>query len=470
LLAVGLTLLLFANWWFTGYAVLSVLRRRRLLQNMLLAPAVGLSVCVMLVFTLNRAGIPISKFGPVLAICILSGAALVWWRGRLLIPGWQYAPFAALFLAALLLVGWPMYEYGLNWVSISNGDMANYCLAAERVYKYGFFDGLSPVDLVKNKDISAYFWYMHVPGGARPGSEMLLAFLMSVTRLSSHQVFMPAIVALHLSLLSSAGAIFLSHHRLRGWALMALAILCCSAEFTLGTVYQLIAQVFGLTLFAASALLLMSQRNNTRWGPVLKDGLLISIVFSAAMVVYTEMIPLLGFTCLLFWLHQLVQRRFIVGMRGLLTAGAMTFVFLNSYGPIAIRYMLGQARSGRGHFASGEGGPVLYPFFLLPSAPVHFWGLAPFNIIPPEPVLSIGIIFGGVLLLVSVVVSIREALHGAPSAIVAVGMFIAAAVLALADSDYGLFKIAMYIQPFLIPTLVGSWMRFTSNNGGARCA
>ena len=100
----------------------------------------------------------------------------------------------------------------------------------------------------------------------------------------------------------------------------------------------------------------------------------------------------------------------------------------------------------------------------------QFWGIAPFNSIPFEPLLSAGIVMGAILLIISLGVSLLEASRGVPAAFVTAGMFLAAIVLAYKQSDYGLFKIAMFIQPFLIPTLVGGWMRFTDNKQSVRLA
>ena len=49
-------------------------------------------------------------------------------------------------------------------------------------------------------------------------------------------------------------------------------------------------------------------------------------------------------------------------------------------------------------------------------------------------------------------------------------MLFLAAQLFVSRSDFGLFKLAMFIQPFLIPTLVGAWMRFTENKQSVRFA
>ena len=436
---------------------------------MLLAPSVGTSVCIMFVFWLNRAGIPVSRFGPALGACLLLATAILWRRAHVIAPVRRYLPFAALFLLAFSLIAWPMFKYGFNWISIGNDDMANYCLTAQRLYKYGYFERLAPDELAKNMDLSAYYIFL-ADAGTRTGSEMLLAFVMSLSRLSSHQVFMPVIVALHLSLLSASGALLLRYNRFRGWTLMALAILSCSAEFTLGTIYQLIAQVFGLSLLAACAVLLMGRNRNPIRRLVWKKAVLVAVVFSAAMVVYSEMIPFLALACVLYWGVQMWRSRFLAGAESLLIGAILTVAFLNSYLPSSLKYMVSQARLGSGHFASVQDAPVMFPFFLLPSGLAQFWGIAPFNSIPSEPLLSAGIVLGGILLIVSLMVSLLEASHGVPAAFVTVAMLFAALVLAFKQSDYGLFKLAMFIQPFLIPTLVGAWMRFTENKQSVRFA
>ncbi len=251
---------------------------------------------------------------------------------------------------------------------------------------------------------------------------------------------------------------------------MALVILGCSAEFTVGTIYQLIAQVFGLSLLAACAVLLMTPRESAFRGSVFKHAALIALVFSASMIVYSEMMPFLALACFLCWGYQLLRTRSIPEIRTYLVAGGIAILFLNSYGPAAIRYMTSQARAGSGHFSSVEDSPVLFPYFLLPSGLAQFWGIAPFNIIPSEPLLSAGILLGGILLIGSFLISVREALRGVPSAFVSVSMFLAAIVLAFKESDYGLFKLAMFIQPFLIPTLVSAWMRISDSKRSERFA
>lgn len=68
MLAFGLSIALFVFWGVLGYAFLAVLKiRRSSVQNMLLAPVVGVSVTLLPVFWLNRTGLPNTHFGTALA-------------------------------------------------------------------------------------------------------------------------------------------------------------------------------------------------------------------------------------------------------------------------------------------------------------------------------------------------------------------------------------------------------------------
>ena len=129
--ALGLSLALFPCWLSVGYAVVSVLNsRRNALRNVLLAPAVGISSTVLPVFLLNRAGVSVSRSAlPVLIILLALSVGLMW-RTRPPIPWRRYAPFAAVLLAGLTLVGRPMLDFGFDWISYANDDMANYVLGA----------------------------------------------------------------------------------------------------------------------------------------------------------------------------------------------------------------------------------------------------------------------------------------------------------------------------------------------------
>lgn len=140
LYAFCLPIILFSYWAIVGYAVLGLLRSRRYtLQNLLLAPVVGFALTLLIVFWLNRAGLPIHDFARVLAFVLLIASSVFFYWKKPLFPTKYYLPFVGIFLLALGLVGSPFLKFGFDWVSYANDDMANYALGATRFLNHGFF-------------------------------------------------------------------------------------------------------------------------------------------------------------------------------------------------------------------------------------------------------------------------------------------------------------------------------------------
>lgn len=467
MLAFGLTLVLFAFWSCCGYAALALLRsRRNLMQNALLAPGVGLSLLVLLLFWASRAGVPIGVAGVPVTIVLALAASLVYWRKRPYVPWRKYGLFAVILLAAAVLTGRPMFEFGFDWASYCNDDMANYVLSAQRFHDHGYFDAPTGVEPGHNRDLSLYYYDLHVYShefhrapGTRCGSELLLAWTMTWTGLSGHLVFMPVILGLQLALISSGAGFLYQFRRQRLLAALGAALLAFSALTAMGTVLQLIAQVFGLAVFSTAATLLMHPFRPETPGRALRHGLLLSIVITAAIIVYSELVP---FLAIAFALYAMMQAR----MQGLRLphnlsrywiALAATVVWLNTYSLPAIGYMNKQIGGGVQERFGGD--LVLFPHFLIPSGLAQLWGFLPVWQLAAEPWLSIMVFCGGLLLLVTVAAGTRLAWRGQPCAIVLMAMLAVTAYLIFRRADYGLFKMAMFAQPFLLGTLARAWLR-----------
>lgn len=229
------TLALFAFWALLGFATLSVFNPRlRVLQTALISPAVGIAVTILPVFFINRLGIPVKEFGAILlpTLAVLAVATLA--VKRPIFPLKRLLPFIVILVAALFLAARPMFSYGFDWVSFSNDDMANYCLAAQRFLNHGFFEKPNLEDLFNGKDYSLAYWFMHVAGGVRSGSELMLATVWAFSGLNAHQVFMPVIMALHLALVAGVGAMVAGSRINRRTPLIAMALMSLSPLTTLG--------------------------------------------------------------------------------------------------------------------------------------------------------------------------------------------------------------------------------------------
>jgi hypothetical protein len=296
LLAFGLCLALFLYFLLAGSAAVRALHASRSrVQDLLIAPVVGVGLTLIPVFALNRAGVPVVAFArwlaPVLPVLAVVAHLLLSRReraraGEVLAPAgeraapaderaalayagtttapsptWRsavvaYLPFFGILVVAALLTGRPMLNYGFDWLSFCNDDMANYTLAAERFLHYGFLDTPPAERLVRGEDYALTYWFFHVPSMVRAGAELMIAWVCGVTGLSPHEAFMPLIVSFHLGLVSAAGGLVYTARDRRLPALLTCALAACSAGLTFGTVYQLIAQSCGLGILCVNLALL----------------------------------------------------------------------------------------------------------------------------------------------------------------------------------------------------------------------
>jgi len=461
LLAFALCLALFVWFGYLGLALLSLLHsRRNLLQNALLAPAIGSALLVVMTFWLSRAGLPVGQFAVALAVVLTVLASLVLWRIPPKFPTRRYLPFAATLVVAALITGRPMFEFGFQWVSIANDDMANYVLSARRFLQRGYDDKPTAEAIENNQSMPDYFYYVYHDTGARPGSDLLLAVVTKLTGLDGFKVFMPLIVSLHLVLITTATALACQHRFHRWPALLAMVLLTFSPLLTLGASLQLIAQVFGLSMLAAAALLLLRPLTPMPLRSSIRYGLLAGLVLSAAVIIYAEIVPFL-FASLFVYLALcfLRDRSFRPAtITPMLLAGLSTLLMLNRFAVEAAAYVLVQIGDGTKTHAQEI---YLFPFFLLPTGLANFWGILPMREYPSNPwVLNLSIAFGGLLLALAFLASCWQSWRLQPAAVVCAIMFCLAGYLFIKRADYGLYKLAMFIQPFLLPTLVRAWLRF----------
>jgi hypothetical protein len=457
LAAILLTVGLFAFWAALGYAALGLLRPgARPLANALLAPAVGLALTLLPVFLLSRAGVPVGRLAWPVAGALAAAAALLLWRCRPAAPTRRYALFVASFALALGLTGRPLLEFGFDWLSYCNGDMANYCCSTARVLSHGFGEAPTPDELTSGRDYALVYWMTSVPGLVRPGSELLLAWACALSGLTPPQAFMAVMLAFHLVLVSGAGALVCRGEGSDGPALLTCGLVAASALVTLGTLYQLIAQVAGVALLCGCAAALLQPFAGLARREALRRGVLAGVFGSALLVLYPEIVPFLAVAFLVYVLIAWRRGEFGAAGVGWTVGSVVVFVLvvLNTYLACPVVFLLGQARFAniRGLLLRG-----LFPYYLLPSGLADLWGLAAIGDPPGEPWLSAGTVAGAVLLLLAGAAAVRAARKGHPAGAVVLVMLAAGLVLRLREDGFGLFKLAMFAQPFLLAAVVSEW-------------
>ncbi len=445
------SLALFLTWGAIGAATLSVLRERtNVEQNLLLAPAVGAGVSVLPLFWLSWSGLPVSAFGAPLAGVLLIVALAVLWRQGYVVSPRELAVFAAPLAAAFALTGWPLVKYGFAWLSYANDDMVNYCLLAERLLHNGLLVRPSAEALASGTDLSLASWFIE-SATARPGSQLVLAWVATIVRRPLPELFMPVIIALHLALVASAGALVYQTRHARRAAVATCWLVAFSPLTTLGTVSQLIAQVFGLALASSLVALAWDAPSDGRPGSIVRESVLLSVAISAFLLVYPEFAPFVG-VALVGRIALGVIRRSLTARQAitLTLAGAGSVLLIAPYAVKSVTFFLIQARQG---MTGSERLIQIFPYYLIPSGLAQVWGFLPIAGQGVEPWTSLTIAAGGVLLLATFVWSVRLFFQGEAVAAVALPMFLVGLVLFWQPSPFGLFKLAMFAQPFLLGTV-----------------
>lgn len=463
--AAAIPIVVLLVWLLVGFGPLAVLMGdRSLAERVLLAPAVGLAFVAGLAFWINRIGFPIEFFARALtaALIILSAIMYIVERanksGRAIkiclsqaTEGKFYGILLFLVLAGVLLVDWPGITAGLDWLGYSNDDMGNFVLLAERVRHHGFFDPPSAADVLNGTDISTFtanqMW--------RPAAQIMLAFVGSLLGLADPPTFMPLMMALYGAMVAAVAAIVYSENRSVAVAIVAVVAMVFNPLNAFSAYSQLLGQAGGTTFAAAIFSLCV-----TPWRYSGKQtfgvAVLATVVLFAMLIWYFEFIPIV-FASVGFYFALNIRQSLSVYKRLFLaiTATVLGVYFLSgSYWWVVVSAVRSQLDNGTlVHPADA----LVFPYFLIKSGLVSFWGLAPitdmaFALIPKWRVGLAMVFF--IVAGASVLAALYERkMIGAVTAVMA-GL---ALFLWWKRADFGLFKASLYIQPFLA-ALIGEYL------------
>jgi len=277
----------------------------------------------------------------------------------------------------------------------------------------------------------------------------MLAAVWAVTSLNALQVFMPLICAFHLALILAAAGIVASISTNLKAPFLTAALLALSPLQSLGTLEQLIGQVGGLAILCVAVGLLC--RPPTAASP--RDWALsvvpTTVAISALFVWYPESVPFLAVGMVLY-LAAAAYKNFRLGFHLLalyIASTLIALVLLNKYVISAALFVLSQqVRVG---MSAGSQEALLFPYFLIPSGIPAFWGLTKMAQFPKEPFMSIAILLGicfSILVLFLLKPQLKQL---SPVAIFCAFMSALGIVMFFRNADYGLFKLSMFLQPFL---------------------
>jgi hypothetical protein len=470
-MAVLLTWALFVGWTTVGLAVLRLGRFRRTVASLLLAPAVGFAAVVVPVYVFVRFGLAVRLTAVPVGGALLAGALVVLWRGRTgagpARRAWTRSRvFAALLAGTFVLNAWPLFEYGFDWVANGNDDMANYCLMATGYRDHGYAGVPGAAAVRGGSDQTLPYWFEFFVREIRPGSEVLLAVVSTWTGLSAVQVFMPVIVALDVALVAAAAGLASAATKRRAVGAATAALLVVSSQTAYGVVQQLIAQVSGLALLCAALAVAIGRFRRLPRAVLWRRAGASGVVFAGQVVFYPEVIPLLVGGCVLIGLRDIARRR--LERRYLTHAAAGAAVMLAAL-PVyvcgAVEFLAHQTGWG---VLSEAWVREMFPFHLTPRLGALVWGLLPLTGPESLPVQNAAVSAGLVLMGALVLVAGAGLRRGwGFSAVLVVGLVMGGALVAKSGA-FGLFKLSMFVQPFLWST-AAAWA-LTRRAGGARAA
>lgn len=448
------TLVIFAFFSVIGYAAVLLAARRPEAWLTLLSPVVGTAVVLLPTMLANYIGFPIRVVAPPLALLLLGGSAIVIVRfPKPALPRWYLLVGGALLLA-LLVNAWPMFVFGGDWLSFTNTDMQTYVHTATNMFGAGF---LSPPDgkaYLDHRAFSSTYEIRDVLLNRRSGAENLLAFWMSLLLRDGYQTYMPLIVATHLALISAATAL-VGDSRGDGRVPVATSlVLALSPLMTLGVDHQLLPQVLGIALFIAALMLLCKPVGTAPAGRFLAMSSLAGVVLAAYAAVYPETAVFFGIAVFLFYAFAIVRHSiaFATAAAWIGSSVAVALVSINMHVTTVLQMLVLTLSFSTGSVEKWSA----FTAYLIPSGLADLFGLAAVSWTEGHA-LTLGIAVGAVLLVATMLAMVVLILRGRLVAFGLLAMLLGVPMLFVHQNGFALYKLAMYVQPFLVATLLSWW-------------
>jgi hypothetical protein len=439
-----------------GMAVMQAIGFRfGVLRAWLLAPVSGLAVLTISVMVLSQAGVPVRRFATGLALVLLAAScAILWWR-RPILPWKRLAPFWSVLVFALIYIGWQAVPYGFNWAGYGNADALAYCQSASRLIDHGFFETPKLDDLL-GRDHTQASWFQFGPGMYRCGFDLLLAWAASVVRMNPFAIYMPVMLCLGLIQISAVSALVMNTIGLGYCAVIAAALLAMSPLFGFTVIAQLGPQVGGLALLLGLCALTLWSAPGGRsgWLSALKHGFVISLLGLSLVVFYPEALPFFGASFLVFHLAlaltghgNLRYQMRVVGMAAVATIVMGRANILRGYFSAIFAIQFSKATE------TGEAVYTGFEAFKLPHGPAALFGLSDYQRLSAMSWLSGMIVLGFLLMAVCLIRAVIDAVHLKPYAFVLLTFATVSAIVYRSPNSFGLFKMALYIQPVVLAAL-----------------
>ena len=455
MLALLATVLLFVFLGLLGKAVMEAVRFRfPILRSWLLAPSVVTAVVVLLVLNISQAGLAVDSFAPWLTAGLaLFTLAVFLWR-RPFFPWRQLRIFLGIAFCSALYTCWPMFLYGFRWAGYMNADLGTYALGATRLLHYGFYR-IPTVAELTGTDYSQFWWFHLGPGLFRCGADLFLAWAASISRLEPLRVSMPLIAAANLTQLFAAAALILTRPTKRRLAILASALLAISPFFLFSALAQLLPQIGGFALFLGlSVLLLRPLTLNRKWAFRFGDIFLAVLLGTAVCIWYPETTPFVAISAAAYHGYQVLRRKETIRqLVAYFSPVAVLFLIVARQGVLTALGTLLQSFSSGENLNVSRSGFSDFDTMLDPSVFASLFGFETYYGYHVDPWISVAILAGIFLLLSALIIAVYWCVKGEPFAFLLLAMLGLGLQLFHSHSSFGVFKLALFIQPLLVVAL-----------------
>lgn len=451
-MAILLAIVLVAVWMFIGLGLFSIMRfHTQFHLRLLLAPTLGFAFTVLSLFTLSRIGLPIKTVSAPLFFVEILLAMYFLFSHRLIWKRQAFLTYCLLILISISPFAWPLFRFGFEWLAFVNGDMSYYSTSSTRLLDYGYSELPTSGNINDIKDHSLLTWTFHNDWSYRTGADLLLAYLVGLTGLTAHQVYMPLIVAFNSCVVSGAGALTLAAIRRWSVALWVMALVTLSPMLTLEVTMQQLAQAAGLALLTSLCVSYEKVMTGSRLWPW---RIYTIFSFSGLAISYFEIIPFFALYVFISeairwerWMNATNRKIYLHTV--LITACGITLL-LNSYMLNTVERIIFAAKMSfsNSQMTMQTDGVSVFPYFFLPSNGALLWGWVPLSGQANSLLVVIGLLATFLFLGMLITSKIRSM----PGAQMSIVMFAVAISMWIGGNGYGLFKIAMFIQPFLLAT------------------
>jgi hypothetical protein len=234
----------------------------------------------------------------------------------------------------------------------------------------------------------------------------------------------------------------------RAWAAsIAALLLALSPLAAYGVVQQLLPQVWGLGLAVALCALLMRPELHGGHGPGWGDIVVVGGLAAALIAVYVELAATILFAYGIYVAVLTIRRELLWRALVRLWAPSLLIVLvaLNTYLVRELSFVSHQARGGFG--SQGKG---IFDYSLVPAALPAILGVVKLGAVDAStPHLSLAIALSMAVLAGVMVAVLVWTWRGSAAAAVLLADFVIGIALGSRSNGFGLFKLYMYVQPFL---------------------